>query len=393
MEPSLRKVTAPINRFEILSSVVQVSQVLTNLETIIEVILDNALYLCGAERCILMLEDTATGQLQFRAGRNLDHQDLVKEQFQASRSILVECFSHQVSVLTSNATQDPRFQHAHSVQKAQLRSVLCVPLIHTQSKKSFGVLYLDNSIQNGIFTPEDKAFLEVFTQQLVHQLIQKQYAEENHRLKQLFTRYLDSEVVATILQRTDIQLQAFRTEGTVLFLDIRNFSHIVDHNEPEETLAILNNIFQPIEEIIIDFRGVVLSFLGDGLLAAFNILPGNPCPKNLAVQCGLEILEYTAKNFSVEIGIGLASGPLTVGDIGSEKRREFTVIGAPVNTASRLEQQTKNHPYPLLLDGITKAECPDFTMRKVGSIVLKGQSAETEVWAPESPYNSKSQGF
>jgi adenylate cyclase len=170
--------------------------------------------------------------------------------------------------------------------------------------------------------------------------------EERARILGVFGQHVSPEVVERLVARGAESRSELR-EVCVMFLDIRNFTAFAEKRAPEEVVAYLNTIFDAAVEAVADHRGIVNKFLGDGFMAVFGapIAEGNPCAD--AVAAGRAVLERIDKLVAegrippTRVGIGLHSGPAVVGNIGSARRKEYTVIGDVVNVASRVEALNK----------------------------------------------------
>lgn len=170
-------------------------------------------------------------------------------------------------------------------------------------------------------------------------------------LQETFSRYVSPQVLEQVLSsRQRPSLQSTRCDLTVLFCDIRNFSHFAAHHAPEAVVEVLNQYLDLMVEVLFAYQGTLDKFLGDGLLAFFGMpLPqaDHPCR---AVQAALA-LQQTLTDFNasrrqggepvLDIGIGINSGEAIVGNIGSEKRMEYTVVGEMANLAQRLQARAR----------------------------------------------------
>ncbi len=149
-----------------LATLFEVSQLVNStlqLEDLLQIVMDRAIAVTGAERGFLMLRDEASGQLHFAVARNLRQQDIEESSFQVSRSVVNRVAEEGEPVLTDNASEDPRFVDSVSIATYILRSILCVPL---QAKtRTIGVLYVDNRVRIAHFTPDDLALLTAFANQ------------------------------------------------------------------------------------------------------------------------------------------------------------------------------------------------------------------------------------
>lgn len=164
---SLRQEFSLVHRErEHLVTLFEISQLVNStlkLEDLLEIVMDRAIAVTGAERGFLMLQDTASGQLHFAVARNMRQQDIEESAFQVSRSIVNRVAETAEPILTDNASQDPRFADSVSIATYVLRSILCVPL--QVKNHTIGVLYVDNRVRIGHFTPEDLSLLTAFANQ------------------------------------------------------------------------------------------------------------------------------------------------------------------------------------------------------------------------------------
>ena len=172
---------------------------------------------------------------------------------------------------------------------------------------------------------------------------------ETEILRETFSRYLSQQVMEQVLSDTDLRsLRSARREVTVCFADIRNFTAFAERHAPEEVVDVLNEYFDLMVHVLFEHQGTLDKFLGDGLLALFGTPLEQAEHRQHAVQAALDIQRATSAlntarrgrgQPTLHIGIGINSGEAIVGNIGSEKRMEYTVIGDMVNVAQRLQAQ------------------------------------------------------
>ncbi len=206
---------------------------------------------------------------------------------------------------------------------------------------------------------------------------------EKDKIKESFGRAVDPRVRDYLLSHGD-EMGGAELEATILFSDIRGFTSFSESHSAPEVVAWLNTYFELMAECVRAHGGIVNKYVGDAILAVFNA----PIPleehTRAAVNCAFDMLEkleglnreLREKNISeIKIGIGLHTGPVVAGNIGSRDRQEFTVIGDTVNTASRIEGLCKKFQVPLLVSesvfAIMGANTP---LRKLGLARVKGKS-------------------
>lgn len=179
-----------------------------------------------------------------------------------------------------------------------------------------------------------------------------------------------------------------QVEVTVLFVDIRDFTWLVDHSEPSETVVYLNDFFDLVLPIITAHGGHPNKLLGDGLLAVFGApvpLPGHAA---CALAAGRELLEalYARYEGELRVGIGLNSGPVIAGTVGGPGKLDYTVIGDTVNVAARVEQLTKETGDALLLTDATRLLLTeDVALEDRGQHRVRGKAKDITVYAVDVP--------
>lgn len=149
-----------------LATLFEVSQLVNStlqLDDLLQIVMDRAITVTGAERGFLMLRDETSGSLHFSVARNLRQQDVEESSFQVSRSVVNRVAEEGEPVLTDNASEDPRFVDSVSIATYILRSILCVPL--QVKNRTIGVLYVDNRVRIAHFTPDDLTLLTAFANQ------------------------------------------------------------------------------------------------------------------------------------------------------------------------------------------------------------------------------------
>ncbi|HEX3293719.1 MAG TPA: adenylate/guanylate cyclase domain-containing protein [Solirubrobacterales bacterium] len=217
------------------------------------------------------------------------------------------------------------------------------------------------------------------------------------RVRDTFARFVPESVVGEVLARTDddLRLQGRRMDVTVLFSDIRGFTTFSEARDPGQVLDVLNHYHEEMTAAVMDHGGTLISFMGDGIMATFGSPIEMKDHADRAFAAAKEMLEVRLPRVNewmrendvgdeFQIGIGLNSGPVMAGNIGSEQRLEFTTIGDTVNTAARLEGMTKGSGHSLFVADSTRERLSDRDgdLGFVDSFPVRGRAEEIRVWAP-----------
>jgi adenylate cyclase len=260
-----------------------------------------------------------------------------------SRTIAWTAMKDRVTILTTDARIDPRFAAGDSIKIHGITSALCAPLIVEDA--SLGVVYLESSLNKGGFKREDEHLLS-FMANFAAVGIQR---EREAKFRQRLERYHSPQVVSQILKSSQsiegTALQAQRSEISVLFADISGFTRLSEGMEPLQLAAILNRTFEVLTDQVFLRGGTLDKYIGDAVMAFFGA--PNPDPDHaihaveaaIAMQEELKLLnENRPEGYpELKMRIGINSGEAFAGDIGCEKRMDYTVMGSTVNLASRLE--------------------------------------------------------
>jgi adenylate cyclase len=219
---------------------------------------------------------------------------------------------------------------------------------------------------------------------------------ERRQLMSLFERYVSADVAAEIWKNRDaIVLAGEERVATILFSDIRSFTAITAGVPSQQVLAWLNRYLTAMGDVIKKNRGFLNKFIGDGIMVVFGA-PLSEGPKEdacRAVRCAIEMLarvdEWNATKAPgdpvLKIGIGIHTGPVTAGNVGSPDRLEYSVIGEAVNLASRLEALTKEFKTPVVLSPATYEYIRDqFSAVSLGEALVRGFTNTISLYSVES---------
>ncbi len=215
---------------------------------------------------------------------------------------------------------------------------------------------------------------------------------KSRRLKSAFGTYVSPEIVEQIAKDPgSLYLGGEKKELTVLFTDIRNFTSYSEKLDPQKIVAVLNTYLSAMSEIIFRHKGTIDKFIGDAIMAIFGAPISQKDHADRACRVALDMIE-DLKEFNADeekegrppiiIGIGINTGDMTVGNIGSAKRFDYTVIGDAVNIGSRLEGLTKFFGVDIIVSEETKRACTtnEFLFRELGSVVVKGRDIPTTAY-------------
>lgn len=221
------------------------------------------------------------------------------------------------------------------------------------------------------------------------------FLRANHQkreIRAMFGQYVPPAHVDQMLQDPEaVSLAGESREMTVLFSDIRSFTTISEGLSAQALKQLLNRYFTPITEIIFAHNGTIDKYVGDMVMAFWNApLPDMQHPQHailaaLAMQKKVDELsaDFVASGLpEIHIGIGINTGAMNVGDMGSEFRRAYTVLGDAVNLGSRLESITKFYGAKILVGESTYAQAPEFLYRCVDRIIVKGKTEPITVYEP-----------
>ncbi len=369
-----------------------INSVLT-MDRLFDLILDLAIKTMMAERGLLMLKDPMTGSLTVQASRDLttESQAGTKSQLTISTNICSRVANEGQPILSMDAQSEARFQAMQSVMAHDLCSILCVPL-KNKSGETIGVIYVDNRVVTGAFSEDSLELLSGIANQAV-------IAIENARLyenvqketmaRMNLQRYLSPNVVEDVMsQKEELTLGGRKVNCSVLFADIVGFTPLSQNMDPERVVQFLNEYFTAMSDIIFHYEGTLDKFIGDAIMAVFGAPVPTPKHARNAVAAAFAMQRETAKlrehaaktgGLPFQVRIGVNSGEVVAGNIGSPSRIDYTVIGDNVNLAARLEPLAP--PGGIIISEATYQLVKDeVQVKKLPSIEVKGRTGLVEMY-------------
>jgi adenylate cyclase len=296
----------------------------------------------------------------------------------------------KVALLTDNAVEDDRFG-GNSIVMQQVRSAICAPLIGGEDRV-LGVLYVDNPSTQHRFTDEDLEFLVAFAGIAAVAIENSEFAERIRRealVRSNFERYFAPQLAERIASSAGgIQLGGDKRPVAVLFSDIRGFTALSESMNSDEMATLLTEYFTEMVECVFRHGGTLDKFIGDAVMAQWGAPLGTTDDPDRAMRAAIDMMHALAGlnerwaaqgRPRLEIGIGLNYGEAFAGNIGSERRLEFTVIGDTVNTASRLCSSADSGEI-LITDEMRRALAVPPRLEEHPSVDLKGKSQPVPVY-------------
>ena len=306
------------------------------------------------------------------------------------RTITRKVMRERVALLSQDAASDEQFAGVDSIVSQGVRSTICAPLM--AESRVHGALYADRLDPFAAFKPDD---LELISAVAAQTAIAVENARAHERLareevaRANYSRFLPEYVVKQMLENPDsFKLGGVSQTITILFADIRGFTRISEHAPPEKIVNLLNRYFSAMTDIIFAHGGTLDKYLGDGLMALFGAPTATPDDAsnalNAAVAMQRRLLginrELRDEGFpEIGVGMGLHTGEVVVGYIGSDRRSEYTAIGDTVNTSSRLESNALGGEI-LISDATAKAARSRYKLKPREPIMVKNRQQPVMLW-------------
>ena len=313
-----------------------------DIDTLLDKIVGYAYQILGVDRVAILLLDEHN-ELVSKIARDRRGGDSARA---IPQSIARTALNDRVAILTDNAGEDSRFT-GQSIVIQQIRSAICVPLMGSEGP--LGVLYVDHAGDARDFADEDFDLCIAFAGIAAVAIENGQFSQRIQRemlARSNFERFFTPQLAKRIADSAEtIRLGGDKRTVAVLFSDLRGFTSLAESMRPEEIASLLTEYFTEMVDCVFRNEGALDKFMGDEIMAQWGAPIGTEHDADHAMNAAIEMIrELESLNESwrakgrpeLHAGIGLSFGEVFAGNIGSEKRLEFTVIGDTVNIANRL---------------------------------------------------------
>jgi adenylate cyclase len=355
-----------------------------------------------AERAFIMLRDKDSGRLVPVVARRRHGTADTVEEVAMSQTIVNEVVLHKRSILSRDALDDSRFNQNMSVLDLSIRSMMCTPLLI--NGEILGLVQVDTCTTPRGFTAEDLQVLTGISAQAAIavknlQLYEAIEAETARRIS--LQRYFSPGLVTMLMSgEVTAALGGDAYEGTILLADIIGFTAMSEKLPPAQVVAKLNRYFTIMQKVIYDHGGNVDKFNGDGLMAFWGVPRAGAHDERDAVLTAIRMqqklwpfnLQLCAEGQQpVHMGIGLNSGEFIAGNIGSEDKIEFTLIGDTVNLTARIEHLAGR--YQVLVSEATWAPIQSLVCAvRLPPVMVKGKSRPVILYSIRAIYDRRQDG-
>jgi adenylate cyclase len=378
--------------FEILVQVAKALISADDLATVLDKVMDLIFEFLPADRGFLLLEEGGALQLKmsrFQSGKRATADGATPY----SRTIVDMVVRQKVAVLTSDAQADQRFEAGESIRMQQIRSAMCAPL--WSRDRVIGVIYIDSPLHAGTFSGQDLDLLTAlanFAAVAIERARLHEHVLEEKRIRGRLERYHSPQVVEEIIADVSAtgDIKPVRAKVvTILFADIVGFTTWSEKMPVESLAAMLTEFFTLASDAVFACGGTIDKFIGDAVMAFFGAPLEQPDHAERAVAAALKIREEIAQwnkertargDPPLEVRIAVNTGEAIVGDIGSQRRVDYTVLGNAVNVAARLEEFVAQPGDVVIGPDTHSAVEARYECAQLGFFALKGLSTQVPLY-------------
>jgi adenylate cyclase len=377
---------------KVLTKVAETLIAVRPVEEVLQQVMDIVFEHVPADRGFLMLSEDGSDKLTPMVIKHRDPNSAEGSKISISKTIADRVTKDRVSILTSDAQVDPRFGAGDSIRFHGIRSAMCAPLWNKE--QVIGIIHVDSPMLTNCFTLNDLDLLTALANYAAvaverARLNQKIIAEEKKRER--LGRFLSPQVTARIIATSDSQGVALGVpevkDVSVLFSDIVGFTSMSEKMSPAAVSLLLNDYFSRMTDIIFKYEGTLDKYIGDAIMAVFGAPLDMPDHCARAIKSALEmrdrLTEFNAdrkEGPTIRIRIGINSGKAVAGELGGINKKEYTVLGDTVNTASRLESTVAKPMQVVVGENTYLATRELFDFKSLGPATLKGKERTVECY-------------
>ncbi|MBE9228775.1 FHA domain-containing protein [Phormidium sp. LEGE 05292] len=356
-------------------------------EILLEKILDLLFNIVRVDRAIILLINEESGRLEKKAAK---FRSGVPEfdQFYSTKIAKFVCQTGD-AILTSDACTDNRFDDSESILRQAIHASMCIPM--KPRDKVIGVLYADNITMINIYSEEDLEFLTALVNQAAialenSQLYKKMQAEAVVRTK--LESFFPTAVIKKLKEEGNLEI--IDTQVTALFCDISGFTQMSEKMSPRQVIEMLNEYFKVmVEDIVFQYEGTLEKYIGDALLAIWGAPYQQPDDADRAVRAAIAMqwaveslnVEWEKqRNLQIQIHIGINTGKVAAGNIGSPRLIQYATIGDTTNVTSRICSAA--NPGEILISQTTFDKLSDrnLPLEKMTPVLVKGKEQPLELY-------------
>ncbi|MCG6534508.1 MAG: GAF domain-containing protein [Syntrophales bacterium LBB04] len=323
-----------------------------------------------------------------------------------SRGVAIQAFKQMRPFLVNDIAKIERDLSEKSLEflkKTGTHSFICVPLIY--EGESLGILFVDNMKSKRPLSQSDMSLVMGIATQIaisIHNAMSYQKLQESkereQNLRELFEKYVPAPVIKRYVDSREVDLlRGEESSITAMFLDIRGFTSSSEAMDAKDVVSFLNSYFEKCSVAVVEGKGHINKYTGDGFLAIFGAPEPLESHVSLAFTAACKILEMTRAFIlggrTMGVGIGIQTGRAVLGNIGSQTKIEYTAIGDTVNTAARLQDFTRHfNDYPIIMSKSVWDELADHPdhqgIRNLGRLKIRGKKERIEVFG-FNPFNKE----
>jgi adenylate cyclase len=394
-----KKVSADVQDVEkanrilrVLTKVAETLIAVRPVEEVLQQVMDIVFDHVPADRGFLMLSEDGSDRLIPMVVKHRNASSATDGKISISKTIADRVTKDRVSILTSDAMVDPRFGAGDSIRFHGIRSAMCAPLWNQDHV--IGIIHVDSPMLANCFTLNDLDLLSALANYAAvaverARLNQRIVAEEKKRER--LGRFLSPQVTARIIATSESQGMALGVpevkDVSVLFSDIVGFTTMSEKMSPAAVSLLLNDYFSRMTDIIFKYEGTLDKYIGDAIMAVFGAPLDMPDHCLRAIKAALEMRDQLEsfnadrkEGPTIRIRIGINSGKAVAGELGGINKKEYTVLGDTVNTASRLESSVAKPMQVVVGENTYNATKAHFDFRSLGPATLKGKERTVEVY-------------